>query len=135
MSMQSHFATTDQFPTSTEGLESAGLPESVELADGAEFDLRITPVMKRLADAKVRMLAYNGSIPGPTLRVHQGSELAVNFVNEGDLEATVHWHGLRLDNRFDGTTNVQEAVRIGGRFTYRIKFPDAGVYWYHPHIR
>jgi FtsP/CotA-like multicopper oxidase with cupredoxin domain len=49
------------------------------------------------------MLAYNGSIPGPTFRVQQGSELVVHVVNEGDLDATVHWHGLRLDNRYDGT--------------------------------
>ena len=74
----------------------------VELGDGDELELRITPVVK-LGDATVRMLAYNGSVPGPTLRVHQGSELVVNAINEGDLEATVHWHGLRLENRYDGS--------------------------------
>ena len=41
------------------------------------------------------MLAYNGSIPGPTLKVRQGAEVVVNVVNYGDLEATVHWHGFR----------------------------------------
>jgi FtsP/CotA-like multicopper oxidase with cupredoxin domain len=135
MTLHSDFRTTDHLPTATNGLPSAGVTETVELANGDELDLRITPVMKQLSDAKVRMLAYNGSVPGPTLRVQQGSELVVNFVNEGDLEATVHWHGLRLDNRFDGTTKVQEPVPVGGRFTYRLKFPDPGVYWYHPHIR
>ena len=81
------------------------------------------------------MLAYNGSIPGPTLRVPQGSELVVDVVNEGDLEATVHWHGLRLENRYDGTHETQAPIPVGGRFSYRISFPDPGVYWYHPHIR
>jgi FtsP/CotA-like multicopper oxidase with cupredoxin domain len=47
----------------------------------------------------------------------------------------VHWHGLRLDNRFDGTHETQEPIPVGGTFTYRIEFPDPGVYWYHPHIR
>jgi FtsP/CotA-like multicopper oxidase with cupredoxin domain len=47
----------------------------------------------------------------------------------------VHWHGLRLDNRFDGTHETQQPIPIGGTFTYRIEFPDPGVYWYHPHIR
>jgi FtsP/CotA-like multicopper oxidase with cupredoxin domain len=107
----------------------------VELADGDEFDLRIAPVAKPLGDATVRMLAYNGSVPGPTLRVRQGSELVVNAVNEGDLEATVHWHGLRLENRYDGTTETQVPMPVGGSFTYRLQFPDPGVYWYHPHIR
>ena len=39
------------------------------------------------------MLAYNGSIPGPTLRVPEGAELVIDVQNEGDLEATVNWHG------------------------------------------
>jgi FtsP/CotA-like multicopper oxidase with cupredoxin domain len=59
----------------------------------------------------------------------------VNVLNEGDLEGTVHWHGLRLDNRFDGTAETQTPIPVGGRFTYRLSFPDPGVYWYHPHIR
>src|SRR3712207_1828866 len=81
------------------------------------------------------MLAYNGSIPGPTLRVRQDSEIEVEVVNEGDMDATVHWHGLRLDNRFDGTHETQAPIPIGGSFTSRATFPDPGVYWYHPHIR
>ena len=81
------------------------------------------------------MIAYNGSIPGPTLRVREGSSLVVDVVNEGDLEATVHWHGLRLENRYDGTHETQAPIPVGGRFSYRISFPDPGVYWYHPHIR
>ena len=81
------------------------------------------------------MLAYNGSIPGPTLRVRQGSEVLVNVINEGDMEATVHWHGLRLDNRSDGTPQTQDPIPVGGSFSCRVAFPDPGVYWYHPHIR
>src|SRR3954471_12698624 len=81
------------------------------------------------------MLAYNGSIPGPTLRVRQDSEIEVDVVNEGDMDATVHWHGLRLDNRFDGTHETQPPIPIGGSFTSRVTFPDPGIYWYHPHIR
>jgi len=81
------------------------------------------------------MLAYNRSIPGPTLRVREGDEVQIDFVNQGDLEATVHWHGLRLDNRYDGTHETQAPMPVGGTFAYRIEFPDPGVYWYHPHIR
>jgi FtsP/CotA-like multicopper oxidase with cupredoxin domain len=126
---------SDHFPSDTKGLQEASAPQSVELADTDRFDLRIAPVAKQLGDATVRMLAYNGSIPGPTLRVRQGSELTVEVTNDGDLEDTVHWHGLRLENAFDGTAETQAPMPIGGSFSYRLAFPDPGIYWYHPHIR
>src|SRR3954464_4246552 len=128
-------AATDRFPTETTGLTAARRPEVVELSDGASIDLEIAPVVKQIGDATVRMLAYNGSIPGPTLKVVQGSEIEVNVINRGDLEATVHWHGLRLENRYDGTHETQAPVLVGGSFRVRVAFPDPGVYWYHPHIR
>jgi FtsP/CotA-like multicopper oxidase with cupredoxin domain len=67
--------------------------------------------------------------------VQEGSEILVNVQNEGDLETTVHWHGLRLENRYDGTHETQPPILIGERFSARVTFPDPGVYWYHPHIR
>jgi len=125
----------EHFPTETAGLPEAVGPQVVELGDGDSFELRIAPVAKRLGDDTVRMIAYNGSVPGPAIRVREGSELVVDVVNEGDLEATVHWHGLRLENRYDGTDETQAPIPVGGSFSYRISFPDPGVYWYHPHIR
>jgi FtsP/CotA-like multicopper oxidase with cupredoxin domain len=127
--------TSQHFPRETAGLPAARSTEIVEMADGERFELRIAPVTKRVGDATVRMLAYNGSIPGPTLRVREGSEIEVDVINEGDLEATVHWHGLRLENRYDGTHETQAPIPVGERFTSRVIFPDAGAYWYHPHIR
>src|SRR5918992_1056918 len=105
--------TRDHFPTEIEGLPEARPPELVELSDGDRFDLRIAPVAKRLGDTTVRMLAYNGSIPGPTLKVQEGSELIVDIENQGDMEATVHWHGLRLENRYDGTHETQTPIQDG----------------------
>jgi FtsP/CotA-like multicopper oxidase with cupredoxin domain len=128
-------ATSEFFPTDAAGLIPARGPIFADVADGEEMTLTITPVAKRLGDDTVRMLAYNGSVPGPALRVRQGTEIIVHAVNHGDLEATVHWHGLRLDNQFDGTTEVQAPIPIGGSFSYRLSFPDPGIYWYHPHIR
>jgi FtsP/CotA-like multicopper oxidase with cupredoxin domain len=118
-----------EFPTATEGLPEAVATHVIDLADGDTVELRIAPVAKRIGDATVRMLAYDGSIPGPTLRVREGSELVVDVANDGDLEATVHWHGLRLDNRYDGTHETQAPIPVGGSFSYRIEFPDPGVYW------
>ncbi len=122
-------------PTSTEGLPEAQRPEIVELSDGDEFDLDIVPVRKQIGDATVRMLAYNGSVPGPTLKVPQGSTITVHVANRGDMDATVHWHGIRVENRYDGTHETQTPIPVGETFTYEVTFPDAGAYWYHPHIR
>ena len=88
----------------------------LELADGDTLDLRVGPVAKRLGDTTVRMLGYNGSIPGPTLKVQQGSEIVVHVTNEGDLDTTVHWHGLRLENKYDGVPHETQApIPVGGR--------------------
>ena len=124
-----------QFPTDTEGLPEAGRPELVELADGDQYELEIVPVKKRIGDATVRMLTYNGSVPGPTLKVPQGATITVHVTNHGDLDATVHWHGLRLENQFDGTHETQAPIPVGERFTYEVHVPDEGAFWYHPHIR
>jgi FtsP/CotA-like multicopper oxidase with cupredoxin domain len=129
-------ASTATFPTDPSGLPDAGRPALLELADGDALHLRIGPVAKRLGNTTVRMLGYNGSIPGPTLKVQQGSEIIVHVTNEGDLDTTVHWHGLRLENRYDGVPHETQApIPVGGEFSYWIQFPDPGLYWYHPHIR
>jgi FtsP/CotA-like multicopper oxidase with cupredoxin domain len=128
-------STTDHFSQDTTGLPQSRPTEIVDVGPGASYELRIAPVTKRIGDADVRMLAYNGSVPGPTLRVAEGSQIEVDVVNEGDLEATVHWHGLRLDNRSDGTHETQAPIPVGGRYSCTVAFPDPGLYWYHPHIR
>ena len=124
-----------EFPRETEGLPEVRKSELVELADGGEFELEIIPVKKRISDATVRMLAYNGSVPGPTLKVPQGATFTVRVSNRGDLEATVHWHGLRLENRYDGTHETQAPIPVGETFTYQLQVPDPGAFWFHPHIR
>jgi FtsP/CotA-like multicopper oxidase with cupredoxin domain len=124
-----------EFPSETEGLPDASRPEVVELSDGDEFELEIAPVRKQIGDATVRMLAYNGSVPGPTLKVPQDATITVRVTNRGDIDATVHWHGLRLENRYDGTHETQAPIPVGETFTYRVTVPDPGAYWYHPHIR
>jgi FtsP/CotA-like multicopper oxidase with cupredoxin domain len=127
--------TGDEFSRETAGLPAAVAPEIIDLNDGDSISLTAGPVRKRIGDNDVRMLAYNGSVPGPTLRMRQDSTITVEFTNRTDLESSVHWHGLRLDNRYDGTHATQPPVPVGGSFTYQVTFPDPGIYWYHPHIR
>jgi len=131
---------TDPFSRDTAELPEVIAPQIVGLQDDDVLELRAEQVRKCIGEASVKMLAYNRSIPGPTLKVAQGSEVTVHFTNETDLETTVHWHGLRLDNRFDGVPQgahqgMMAPIPIGGSFTYRLRFPDPGLFWYHPHLR
>ena len=93
------------FPRDTVGVADAISTSVMKVGDGERCELRIAPVRKQIGEASVRMLGYNGSIPGPTLRVRQDTTILVDVINEGDHEATVHWHGLRLENRYDGTAH------------------------------
>jgi FtsP/CotA-like multicopper oxidase with cupredoxin domain len=85
--------------------------------------------------APTAVWGYDGTVPGPVLRVRRGQELHVRLINELPEETTVHWHGLRLPNAMDGVPHLTQApVPAGGTFDYRFVAPDAGTFWYHPHL-
>ena len=108
----------------------------VELKDGDHYLLRAGLVTKTIAGTLLRLYAYNGSVPGPLLKVQQGSTVTIEFENAIDQDTTVHWHGLRVDARQDGTPGISQApVPPGGKHRYTLRFPDDGMYWYHPHVR
>ncbi|HJQ18964.1 MAG TPA: multicopper oxidase family protein [Gemmatimonadaceae bacterium] len=106
------------------------------LKDGDTLDLTATFVRRTLKGHPYLMYGFNGQVPGPLIRVPQNATITVRFHNAIDLPSTVHWHGVRLDNRNDGAADLtQQPVPPGGTFVYTVHFPDAGVYWYHPHVR
>ena len=78
--------------------------------------------------------AYDGTVPGPELRVRQGDPVRVVVSNKLGEDTTVHWHGIRLPNAMDGVPGLtQPPIRPGESFTYEFTPPDAGTFWYHPH--
>ncbi len=100
------------------------------------WTLTAAPVRRVLFGRTVTMLGFNGQYPGPLIQVDEGSTITVRFVNRTAFPTAVHWHGVRLDNRYDGAPHVtQDPVPPGGAFEYRVHFRDAGIYWYHPHHR
>ena len=123
------------------GADHAAIPvarprEVIALGTGDTLSLEATIVRRTIGNKTFLMYGYNGQYPGPLIRTRQDAEIVVRFRNAIDLPTTVHWHGLRLDNRFDGVPHLtQEPVAPGDSFTYRLRFPDAGIYWYHPHVR
>jgi FtsP/CotA-like multicopper oxidase with cupredoxin domain len=80
--------------------------------------------------------SYNQSVPGPEIRVRQGDWLRVLVDNGLPQETTVHWHGLRIPQEMDGVPGLtQPPIGPGEGFRYEFRVPDAGTFWYHPHVR
>ena len=123
------------------GIDPAALPLAaprrvITLDDGDTLALEATMVRRVVAGRSFVAYGFNGQWPGPLVRVDRAATIVVDFANRIDLPTAVHWHGIRLDNRFDGVPHVtQEPVMPGGSFRYVVRFPDAGIYWYHPHHR
>jgi len=110
--------------------------EVIRLADGDSLALEALLVRRTIRGRSYLMYGFNGQVPGPLLWVPQDATVTIDFTNRIDWPTSVHWHGLRLDNEFDGVPGVtQEPVYPGETFRYRVRFPDAGIYWYHPHHR
>ena len=108
----------------------------VHLRSGDTLELVAGPVRRFIAGREYTMLGFNGQSPGPLIQIERGAEVAVRLINHLDAPTTVHWHGIRLDNRFDGVPDKDRpAVQPGDTFVYTVKFPDAGIFWYHPHVR
>lgn len=124
------------FPLGTHGLPTAKGTETISLNSGDTVEMDLAPVKKKIGGRWLRLLAYNGSVPGPTLRVPQGATITLRLHNRGDTATGLHMHGVRLANAFDGVPGLtQHHQRIGETSEYRLEFPDAGAYWYHPHVR
>ena len=77
----------------------------------------------------------NGTSPGPEIRALQGQLIEVRLRNESVADGvTLHWHGVDVPNAMDGVAGVtQDAVPVGGEFSYRFVADQAGSYWYHSH--
>lgn len=124
------------FSRDAAGLPEAKLTETVALKDGDTYTMEISAVKKTIAGQSVKMLGYNGSVPGPTLLIPEGAEVTIDLKNGGDIATTLHAHGVRLDNAFDGVPGLtQQEIAIGESFSYKLRFSDPGTFWYHPHVR
>lgn len=123
------------------GMDPSIFPEArpsevVPMADGDTLDIVVSMVRRTINGHEMIMFAYNGQYPGPLIQAPKNATLIIRVTNEIEMPTTIHWHGLRLDNRFDGVPGVtQAAIERGASFTYEVHVPDAGMFWYHPHVR
>jgi FtsP/CotA-like multicopper oxidase with cupredoxin domain len=100
-----------------------------------DFTLRIAPVALEIAPSRfISTIGYNGTSPGPVLRMREGKPVTVDVINDTDAAELVHWHGLFLPPGVDGTEEEgTPPIPAGSRRRYQFTPRPAGTRWYHSH--
>ncbi len=101
----------------------------------ARISLRIAPVKLDLSPKQtIETIGYNGSSPGPLLRVAEGQQVTVDVKNDSDVPELVHWHGLYVPSEVDGSMEEgTPMVPVGGSRQYTFTAKPSGARWYHTH--
>ncbi|MER9584601.1 multicopper oxidase family protein [Mesorhizobium sp. M0276] len=135
----SHSISRRRFVFAAAGVAAATLvhPATPRASAVDERRIRIAPGHASFTspgDPLTPVWAYDGTVPGPMLRLRQGRPVHITVENGLDEETTVHWHGIRLQNAMDGVPGLtQQPIKPGTVFVYEFTPPDAGTFWYHPH--
>jgi len=129
---------SDNVPDATESVGGQLLDFSEE--DGVKvFELTARPVRWAILEGSkpvtVTAWSYNGTVPGPMIRVTEGDQVRIVLTNELPDPTSIHWHGIPLPNAMDGVPPfTQMAVQPGESFTYEFTAPPAGTFMYHSHV-
>lgn len=121
---------------STLALPACTLQSAIRTDEGYIYDLTAEPASAELVKGyKTDVLGFNGQIPAPTIRCRQGEKVTIRFTNRLTEPTTIHWHGLRIPIEMDGVPFLsQPPIMPGETFVYEFTPPDAGTFWYHPHM-
>jgi FtsP/CotA-like multicopper oxidase with cupredoxin domain len=108
---------------------------STSSGNAARFSLRIAPVKIDLSPKQtIETIGYNGSSPGPLLRVVEGQQVIVDVKNDSDVPELVHWHGFYVPSEVDGSMEEgTPMVAVGGSRQYSFTAQPSGTRWYHTH--
>ena len=131
--------TVDDGDTAVPDVETCGYTPAADL-DGTDAVVEVNLTASALAwdpgtgVALIEGVAYEGGVPGPLIEANVGDTVLAHFTNDIAEPLTIHWHGIRLDSDMDGGMQMMNPVQPGESFDYLFTVPDAGFYWYHPHI-
>jgi FtsP/CotA-like multicopper oxidase with cupredoxin domain len=106
-----------------------------QIATAPDHSLRIAPLRLELAPGKViDTFAYNGTVPGPVLRLREGRQVSIDIRNDTDIDDIIHWHGLYVPSEADGAMEEgSPMVERGGTQRYTFTPKPIGTRWYHSH--
>lgn len=122
------------------GVAAVAMPRwslaQVESGHAYHYKLLAEPATVELVPGfKTDVLTFNGNVPAPVIRAKQGQPVRIEFTNNLAEPTTIHWHGLRIPIEMDGVPFLsQKPIMPGETFIYEFTPPDAGTFWYHPHM-
>lgn len=116
-------------------VDHRGLHARTPDVSSADHTIRIAPISLEIAPGKViRTTAYNGSVPGPLLRLREGKPVAINVINDSGYPNLIHWHGLIIPSDQDGAAEEgSPVIPPGGSLLYAFTPKPTGTRWYHSH--
>lgn len=124
--------------TSSALLALSSMPKIVlaKPSDGVDYELIVAPADVRIApDGDTPAWCFNGHFPAPVIRAKQHQKVRIRVINKLAEPTTIHWHGLRIPIAMDGVPFLsQRPIMPGESFDYEFTPPDAGSFWYHPHM-
>jgi manganese oxidase len=132
-SMEPITAPNVQPATETEG----GQPLAFREENGVKvFELTAKAVQWPILEGvSVTAFTYNGSMPGPMIRVTEGDQVRIVIKNELPDATAIHWHGIEVPNAMDGVPGItQDPIEPGETFTYEFTAQPAGTFMYHSHF-
>jgi FtsP/CotA-like multicopper oxidase with cupredoxin domain len=116
-------------------ISRSGRAQVAQPSPAADHTIRIAPVSLEIAPGKViKTTAYNGTVPGPALRLRDGTPVAINVINDSGYPNLVHWDGLMIPSAQDGSTEEgSPIIQPGQSLFYTFTPKPAGTRWYHSH--
>ena len=119
---------------SISAVTSAANAGSQAVLNGDVIDLTISERLFSLDGRTVPAYAFNGTIPGPVIRLKEGQQATLRVTNRLQERSSIHWHGLLLPSNMDGVPGVSFAsIEPGATFTYQFPVRQSGTYWFHSH--
>jgi len=113
---------------------SAGITAPKPTLESADIRLRIAHLMMAIDGKQRHAIGLNGTVPGPLIRLKQGSTVRLHVTNDLDVDSSIHWHGLLVPAQYDGVPGVSfPGIPPRSTFTYEFPLIQAGTYWYHSH--